>query len=193
MERADDRRPSGSGAAPLGDKKHIQTAARAADFLLKNLRNVKRVAYTCTYGAAPGQKPEARLNGYLDDYAFLVHGLLCLHDATGEARWLDEAKTLTDVMERFHGDRAGGGFFYTSNDREELFARAKDQYDGAQPCGNSVAAKNLTRLWIKTGDERYAKLAERTFQSLAPALQASPASLTTLAEALALYLEARKK
>src|SRR5262249_6108731 len=145
-----------------------------------------------TYGAAPSQKPEARLNGYLDDYAFLVHGLICLHDATGEARWLDEAKNLTDIMVRFHGDRLGG-FFYTSNDHEKLFARAKDQYDGAQPSGNSVAAKNLTRLWIKTGDERYSKLAERTFKALATPLKTSPGSLTGLAEALTIYLDAQMK
>jgi uncharacterized protein YyaL (SSP411 family) len=175
----------------LDDKKSVQAAVKAADFVLKNLRN-KDGRLSRTYGAAPGQKPEARLNGYLDDYAFLVHGLLCLHDATGEAKWLDEAKALTDVMVKFYGDKAGG-FYYTSNDHEELFARAKDQYDGAQPSANSVAARNLTRLWVKTGDERYAKLAERTFKALATPLKNSPTSLPALADALALYLDARKK
>ncbi len=176
----------------LDDKKTVQTAARAADFLLKNLRNKEGRLYR-TYGAAPGEKPAARLNGYLDDYAYLVHGLLCLHDATGEARWLDEAKTLTDVMVKFYGDEKVGGFFYTSNDHEKLFARSKDQYDGVQPSGNSIAAKNLTRLWIKTGDEKYAKLAEKTFKALATPLKTNPASLPALAEALSLYLDAVKK
>ena len=92
----------------------------------------------------------------------------------------------------WHFDEKRGAFFYTSNDHEKLFARAKDQYDGAQPSGNSVAAANLVRLWQKTGDDRYAKLAEKSFKALAGPLKAQPASLTGLAYALALYLDAKK-
>jgi uncharacterized protein len=79
-----------AGAA-LDDKKAIGMAEKAADFVLNNLRT-KDGRLLRTYGAAPGQKPEARINAYLDDYAFLTHGLLCLHDATGDKRWLQEAK-----------------------------------------------------------------------------------------------------
>jgi uncharacterized protein YyaL (SSP411 family) len=172
----------------LGDKEAIETARKAADFVLKNLRD-KDGRLRRTWGAAPGGKAEARLNGYLDDYAYLVHGLLCLHDVTGEARWLEEAKALTETMIRLHGDKDKGAFFSTSADHEMLFARAKDQYDGAQPSGNSTAARNLVRLWIKTKDERYAREAERTFKALAGALKDSPTGLTTLAEAFSLYLE----
>jgi uncharacterized protein YyaL (SSP411 family) len=175
----------------LGDKKAIARAARAADFILKTLRT-KDGRLLRTYGAAPGQKAEAHLNAYLDDYAFLVHGLLGLHDATGEKRWLDEAKTLTDVMVRYHGDKERGGFFYTSNDHEKLFARSKEQFDGAQPSSNSIAARNLVRLWEKTGDENYAKLAEKTFQALGAPLKSNPSGLTALADALARYLDAKK-
>jgi uncharacterized protein len=174
----------------LGDKKPIENAARAANFVLQTLRT-KNGRLLRSYGAAPGQKGEARLNGYLDDYAFLVHGLLCLHDATGQKRWLDEAKTLTDLMIEFHGDKEHGGFYYTSNDHEKLFARSKDQYDAAQPAGNSVAASNLVRLAAKTGDERYTREAEKTFKALAASLKANPASLTALADALGMYLEGK--
>jgi hypothetical protein len=176
----------------LGDKKPIETAARAADFLLTHMRG-KDGRLLRTYGAAPGQKATARLKGYLDDYAYLVHGLLCLHDATGDKRWLNEAKALTDLMIQYHADKDAGGFFYTANDAEKLFARSKDQYDGAQPSGNSVAARNLVRLWIKTREEKYAKEAERTFKALAAPLKSGPASLPALADALALYLDAREK
>jgi uncharacterized protein YyaL (SSP411 family) len=176
-----------AGAA-LDDKKTIARAARAADFVLKTLHTGKGRLLR-TYGAAPGQKAEARLNAYLDDYAFLVHGLLCLHDATQEKRWLEEAKRLTDLMIQYHGDDKQGGFFYTSNDHEKLFARGKEQYDGAQPSSNSVAARNLVRLWQKTGEARYERWAEKTFQALAAALQANPGSLAALADALALYLD----
>jgi uncharacterized protein len=175
----------------LGEKKAIEMAAKAADFLLKNLRT-KEGRLLRSYGAAPGQKAEGRLNAYVDDYAYLVHGLLTLHDVTGEARWLDAAKTLTDTMIKLHGDEVRGGFYFTSNDHEKLFARAKDQYDGAQPSGNSLAARNLVRLWIKTKEERYQKLAEKTIKALAAPLKSNPASLTTLADALGLYLQEKK-
>src|SRR5262249_49077979 len=138
----------------LEEPKYIQTAARAADFVLKNLRT-KDGRLLRTYGAAPGGKAGARLTGYLDDYAYFVHGLLCLHDATNDKKWLDAAKALTDKMVELHADAKLGGFFYTANDHEKFFARSKDQFDGAQPSGNSVAARNLVRLAVKTGDERY--------------------------------------
>jgi uncharacterized protein YyaL (SSP411 family) len=176
----------------LGDRKAIEAAKRAADFVLKNLKT-KDGRLLRTWGAAPGEKAEARLNGYLDDYAFLVHGLLTLHDVTGEARWLDEAKALTETMVEWHGDKVVGAFYYTSNDHEKLFARSKDQYDGAQPSGNSLAAKNLARLWVKTGDEKYAKLTEKTIRALAIPLKNNPTSLPGLAEALAVYLDGKER
>jgi uncharacterized protein YyaL (SSP411 family) len=176
----------------LDDKAAIGAASRAAEFVLKNLKTADGKLLR-TWGAAPGQKAEARLNGYLDDYAYLVHGLLCLHDVTGERRWLDEAKALTDTMVKLFEDPKEGAFFYTSSDHEKLFARSKDQHDGVQPAGNSVAARNLVRLWTKTGDEKYAKLAERTFQAFAGPLKANPTTLTALADALGLYLDAKKK
>jgi hypothetical protein len=176
----------------LGDNASIKAAEKAAEFVLKNLRT-KDGRLLRTYGAAPGQRAEARLNAYLDDYAFFVHGLLCLHDVTNDARWLTEARTLTDIMIKNYEDTQNGAFYYTSNDHEKLFARSKDQYDSAQPGANSVAAKNLVQLWVKTGDAKYEKLAERSFQVFAGHLKANPTALTALADALGLYLDAKKK
>src|SRR5262249_2039279 len=143
-----------------------------------------------SYAAEPGKPAEARLNGYLDDYAHLTHSLLCLHDATADKRWLNEAKALTELMVQHFSDKERGGFFYTSNDHEKLFARAKDQHDGAQPSGNSMAARNLVRLWNKTGDVRYRELAEKTMKAFSVPLKAAPSSMTTMAAALDLYLAA---
>ncbi len=175
----------------LGEPKYVKVATRAASFVLKNLRT-KEGRLLRTYGTAPGKSAEARLNGYLDDYAYLAHGLLRLHDATGDRMWLDEARTLTDTMIQFYGDKDAGGFFYTSNDHEKLFARSKDQFDGAQPSGNSVAARNLVRLWTKTGDARYRDLADKTIKSFSAALKTNPGGMTAMANALALYLEAQQ-
>src|SRR5262249_710567 len=122
-----------------------------------------------------------------------VHGLLTLHDVTGEARWLEEAKSLTDVMVKYHADEKFGGFYYTASDHEKLFARAKDQYDAAQPSGTSVAARNLGRLGQKTGDRRYADLAKKTIKAFAAAMKVAPSNLATMAEALSLYLDASGK
>jgi uncharacterized protein YyaL (SSP411 family) len=173
----------------LDNKAFIEVAARAAEFILKNLRNSDGRLLR-TYGAAPGQASAAKILAYLDDYALLVHGLLCLHDATVDPRWLKYSQDLTEDMIKFHLDNDRGGFFYTANDHEKLFARAKDQYDGAQPSGNSVAARNLVRLWTKTGDHGYQQLAEKTLKAFSGNLKANPTSMATMAEALTLYLDA---
>ncbi len=172
----------------LGEKRYLETAKKAADFVLKNQLTANGRLLR-TYGAAPGEKPKAAVNGYLEDYAFLVHGLLILHEATGEGRWLDESKKLTDVMIRFHGDKKGG-FFMTASDHEKLFARAKDQYDGAQPSGNSMAARNLVALWKLTGEERWRDEAQRTFRVFAGALKSNGTGLTAMARAVEEWLDA---
>jgi uncharacterized protein YyaL (SSP411 family) len=175
----------------LGEAKYIATASRAADFMLKNLRT-KAGRLLRTYGQRAGKGHEARLNAYLDDYSYLAHGLLCLHDATGDRKWLDEARTLTDRAVELFADPKAGGFFYTSNDHEQLFARSKDQYDGAQPSGNSIMARNLVRLWTKTGERQYRDLAARTLKAFSAALKTNPTGLTAMADALALYLDAQE-
>jgi uncharacterized protein YyaL (SSP411 family) len=175
----------------LKEPLYVQAAERAANFILQNLRD-REGRLLRSYGASPGKQGEARLPAFLDDYAYLVHGLLCLHDATGAERWLTEAKNLTDAMARLFGDSEQGGFFLTASDQEHLFARAKDQYDAAQPCGNSMAAQNLVRLWQKTGEVRYRQLADQTFKAFAASLKTNPSSLTALALALALELDGQE-
>jgi hypothetical protein len=171
----------------LEQPQYVEAAAKAADFVLKNLRTTDGRLLR-TYAAIPGEAPKAALTAYLDDYAFLTHGLLSLHDATGADRWLAEAKRLTDLMIRHYGDE-GGGFFYTAADHEKLFARAKDVHDGAQPSANGVAARNLLRLAAKTGDARYRELAGRALRAFAGELEQNPSSLPTLAMALDQYLD----
>ena len=89
---------------------------------------------------------QAKLPAYLEDYAFLVHGLLRLHAATGESRWLDQARGLTDRMIADFSDTQEGGFFFTASDHESLLTRPKDPYDGALPGANSVAVLDLLAI-----------------------------------------------
>src|SRR5262249_40109242 len=126
-------------------------------------------------------------------YAFLVHGLLNLHDATKEDKWLGEAKKLTDVMLEFHLDKKNGGFFYTSSDHEKLFARSKDQFDGAQPSGNSVAARHLVRLWIQTRADNPHDAADKSFNASVATPHTTASGSPTLAEARGMYLDPQKK
>jgi len=150
----------------LDQPKYVEAAKKAAAFVLKHQRTEKgRLLHT--YGAQPGQKPKAAVRGYLEDYAFLVHGLMHLYDATKDQHWLADARALTDSMIEFHGDKKTGGYYFTAYDGEKFFARSKDQFDGAQPAANSIAARNLVRLWVATGEDKYRAEAERSFRAFA--------------------------
>jgi uncharacterized protein YyaL (SSP411 family) len=181
-----------AAGSALEEPKYVDVAKRTAAFVLEHQRTPQGRLLR-TYGAQPGRQPKAAVQGYLEDYAFLVHGLLHLHDATKEQRWLGDARGLTDVMIEFHGDKKSGGYYFTARDAEKFFARSKDQFDGAQPSANSLAAGNLVRLWIKTGEDKYRAEAERTFRALAASLKTYPAGLTALAFALDLYVERMDK
>lgn len=174
----------------LDEPKYVEAAARAADFVLKHQRT-KDGRLLRTYGAAPGQTPKAAVAAYLEDYGCLTHGLLTLNAANKDKKYLDAAVSLTDKMLELHGDKKVGGYYYTAHDAEKFFARSKDQYDGVQPSGNSVATRNLVRLWKVTGDERYEKEAERTFKHFAGSLKEHGPSLATMAQALDVWVEGR--
>jgi uncharacterized protein YyaL (SSP411 family) len=175
----------------LGDKDTIASAKKAADFLLKTMKTKEGRLYR-SYAAAPNEKAKPRHTAFLDDYAYLVHGLLALYDVTKEKRWLDESKALTETMSKFFAAERGA-FYFTPSDGEKLFARAIDQYDAVQPSGNSQAASNLIRLWIITGEKKYADQAEKTFKVLSSMLKSEPSTLTTLADALAVWLAKKGK
>jgi hypothetical protein len=141
------------------------------------------------HAAVPGEKPAAKGNAFLEDYAYVIHGLLNLYDATGEKRWLDEARKLTDVLMKWYADPDRGGFYYTAHDHEKLFARAKDSYDGAQPSGNGVQTRNLIRLTHGTGDPKYREFATKTIKLFAGVLKSNPSSVPGMAQALDEWLD----
>jgi len=175
----------------LKEPAYVKAAVKAAEFLLKTMRT-KDGRLLRSYGKTADGKFEARLNGYLEDYSFLAHGLLNLYDATGEKRWLDEARGLTDLMAKWHGDGEKGGYFYTSSDHEKLFARPKDYYDNAQPSANGMAMRNLVRLAKATKDESYSKLAEGSFRQFAGVLRANPSGVPGMCLALHGYLDIKQ-
>ena len=106
-----------------------------------------------------GKTATAKLNGYIEDYANVADGLIVLYQVSGEVKYLVEAKRLAELMITEFWDADNGGFFFTSNDHEELIVRNKDFYDNATPSGNSVAADVLLRLAKLLGDEKYERFA----------------------------------
>jgi uncharacterized protein YyaL (SSP411 family) len=160
-----------------------QAATDAALFVLENLRDEQgRLRRTYSQG-------EARLNAYLDDYAFLVDGLIALHQATGEVRWLDFADELTKQQIELFWDERLGGFFFTTRDHESLIARSKQLTDGAIPAGNSVAVSNLLYLAKHRQQPEYRMRAEQTVRNAWRVIDEFPQAATRMAASAALLLQ----
>ncbi len=117
------------------------------------------------------------------DYAWLVEAFTRLSEATGEARWIAEARATADALIDLFWDDLGGGFFTTGKDAEQLIARMKDIHDGAVPSANATAALALARLGELTGLARYEEVAKQTVNALGPALAVSPAAFAGAAVA----------
>jgi hypothetical protein len=122
--------------------------------------------------------------GFLDDYAFLVWGLIELYESTFDVRYLEEAVKLNwDMLELFW-DQQAGGLFYSAEDNEQLIVRDKEIYDGATPSGNSVAALNLLRLGRMTGDTTLEEKAEQLLRSFSGLVGDYPMAYTQFLNAL---------
>ncbi|HJQ99558.1 MAG TPA: thioredoxin domain-containing protein [Candidatus Polarisedimenticolaceae bacterium] len=149
----------------------LESARRGADFLLGTMRYHGRLLAAYRGGVA-------RLNAYLDDYAFVARGLLDLYETTFEERYLDAAVELARVaIERFAGP--DGAWYFTSDDHEALIARTKSRWDGALPAGAGVIAETLFRLALHTGDDALSSAAERTLADLAPIVKRQPSAFAS--------------
>ena len=158
-----------------------QIAVRNAEFVLGHLQRDGRLLRSWKAG-------DARLGGYLEDYAFSADGLLALYRATLESRWLDEATRLTDTMLAEFADPEGAGFYDTAVGHESLVARPRDLQDGATPAGNSVAADVLLRLGAMTGDEGLSQRAIDVLRALARTMREHPLAAGRYLSALDFYL-----
>ncbi|HEX6779065.1 MAG TPA: thioredoxin domain-containing protein, partial [Ktedonobacterales bacterium] len=156
-------------------------AERNADFLLTRLFAGGRLLRSYKDG-------QAKLNGYLEDYASLAMGLLALYEATFNPRWFTEARRLAEQMLDLFWDEADGGFFSTGKDHEELIGRPKELMDNATPSGNSTAAELLLRLAAYTGEERYRQHAATILLPLAPAMAEHPSALSQMLIALDFFI-----
>lgn len=124
----------------------LHTARKTFDFIERSLTDGDTVYAGITDGVRSGV-------GFLDDYAFYIYALVCLHQATQDSKYQDRAYALLGKAISEYFDDQSGGFFFSGKDNESLIFNPKETYDGAIPSGNSVMAYNLTRLYALTNDD----------------------------------------
>ena len=167
--------------AVLGDEAAIAEAEAAARFVLEHLREGDDLYRVHRAGSS-------RYEGYLEDHAHLADGLLALHRASGQPRWLAEARSVADAMiARFRDADGGGGFFFTTGGRD-LIARSKIAYDGALPSANAVAARVLLELGEATREERYTEAAVECMRAFGGSVASAPAGHAHMVTAMRAWL-----
>jgi uncharacterized protein len=173
-------------AAILDRKDYLEIARRNARFLLDHLR--RNGLLLRTYKNAI-----AKLNAYLEDYAFLSDGLLTLYEATGELEWFEATLSVANKMIEEFWDDQDGGFFYTGKSHQSLIVRAKDYFDNATPSGNSVAAEVMLRLAALTNNDDYRRRAVTILRLIADSLRRYPSGFGRALCALDFYLGSPKE
>jgi hypothetical protein len=149
-------------AQVLGDANYLEIATRAAKFLRANLYEEKSKLLYRNY-----REGRSDIEGFADDYAFVIQGLLDLYEASFDVEWLKYAVELQETQDRLFFDEKNGGYFSTSGKDESVFLRMKDDNDGAEPAASSVAALNLLRLSQFRDEKQMADQARKTIDAFA--------------------------
>jgi len=172
-------------AFAFSEPAYAEAAGKAARYILDEMRIDGRLQRSSLKGVASGE-------GYLDDYAFLIAGLMDLYEATGEIDWLEQAIALDRVLADYFANPPGG-YYLTADDHEGLIVRQQPAYDSAEPSGNSVEAMNLLRLNEFTTEDAYRVRAEATFAQFAGTLASSPTALGEMLRAVRWQLSKPKQ
>ncbi len=154
--------------AVLNEPRYLTAAQAAADFMLKNMT---AESHRLWHGWKDGR---ARFNGYLDDYACFIDGLVELAQALLDSKYLTAAVRFAEQMIALFHDAEAGGFYYTSADHESLIARHREIHDNATPSGNSMAATALLKLSRLTGRADFADVAHGTLSMMSGTLARVP-------------------
>jgi uncharacterized protein YyaL (SSP411 family) len=153
----------------LDDKAYLDVAVRAAQFIESKLYNPQTRHLYRRY-----RDGDARFEGGLQDYAFLTQGFLDLYESSFDIHWLDQAINLTTSQIELFRDNTSGGFFDISGHDTTILIKTKEDYDGAEPTGNSVAALNLLRLSQMTDNKEWRELADKSIATFGARLQQYP-------------------
>ena len=171
------------GYAILGEKQYLHAAERAVSFLLSTMYDPKSGRLLRRFCEG-----EAAVPAFLDDYAFLAQSLIDLFEAGFNPCYLETAVSLAkNGLQQFE-DTEQGGFFSTAGGASDLLLRMKDDYDGAEPSGNSVSADVLLRLAHLTGDDNFRDRAEKCLRWVAPKLEAQPTMAPQMLVAIGRWL-----
>jgi uncharacterized protein len=149
------------GAQVLDEPRYLAAAQRAAAFILTRMHSAESGVLLRRY-----RDGEAAIAGFLDDYAFFIGALLDLYEADFDPGHVETAMALADKMRELFEDKTEGAFFSTALGDSSLVLRMKDDYDGAEPSGNSIALMDLLRLGHFTDRAEYREAAERTLRAL---------------------------
>ena len=157
-------------AQVLEDEDFLEAAKKAADFIFRRLDDSSNhLLHRYSEG-------DAAIPGFLDDYAFLIWGLLELYKATFSNEYLQKALDLNKVLFLDFWDEKNGGFYFTSANNEQLLIRQKEVYDGAIPSGNSVAFCNLLKLADFTGNKQFKQRAYQLLKAFSPMVEQNPSA-----------------
>jgi uncharacterized protein YyaL (SSP411 family) len=167
------------GAQVLGDSSYLESATRAANFIRANLYDAHGKMLVRNYR---GGKSE--IEGFAEDYAFFIQGLLDLYEASFDTSWLKLAIDLQETQDRLFLDAKNGGYFSTTGKDKSVLFRAKEDNDGAEPSANSVAARNLLRLAQIRDSKEARDHAEKTINAFAPILNRVPSAMPQMLVAL---------
>ena len=158
----------------LGEEEYLRAAVKAADFFLEKMLDKNGTLYHRFV------KGERAVEGFLDDYAFLVWGLIEVYEASFDDRFLQAASKLTDIMVTRFWDEKEEGFFFSARGSADIMAKRKEVYDGALPSGNSVAILNLLRLSRLNANTAYETMARDMSRTFAGEVKESPSAHTFL-------------
>jgi uncharacterized protein YyaL (SSP411 family) len=166
-------------AQVLGDARYLEIATRAANFLRAKLYEGKSKLLYRNYRGG-----RSDIEGFADDYAFVIQGLLDLYEASFDVAWLKFAIELQETQDRLFFDDRNGGYFSTSGKDQRVFLRMKDDNDGAEPAASSIAALNLLRLSQLRDDQKMAERARKTIDAFATTLSHFPSAMPQMLVAL---------
>jgi len=173
-------------ACVLGRKDYLAAARANGSFLLESMIEDEYLKHSYKDG-------KAKVNGLLEDYAMVIEGLLCLHQATFEGKWLRQAVKLSEIMVKEFWDEGKQALYDTSLSQQDLFVRPRNIFDNALPSGSSVATLVLLKLAKLTNNERLEQIAAQSLRSVSDSMASYPLGFGNWLCALDFYLSSTKE
>jgi len=171
-----------SGYKITDNSKYLDAAKQSIDFFESNFEK-NHILHRTFKNAEP------KLNGYLDDYAYMANASVDMFENTSHPKYLLFATNLANYLITHFWDDSTNGFFFTSDDHEKLIMRPKNNYDLSMPSGNSVAAYVLLKLYYITQNKQFLEIAKKIIESQAISAAENPFAFGYLLNALYLYYQ----